>query len=323
MKKGINTIISGVGQCLPTRVISNQELIDTYTIDSSHDWVVNRTGITQRYFCTADENVVTLATGAAREALSHASINTRDIDAIFVATCTPNKAFPSVAAQVAYNLELPSGVTVLDINAACSGFIYTLEHAHLAIQAGKYKHVLVIGAEQFSRLLDFADRSTCFLFGDGAGAIVLTAQENEPHIANGVLATQLGADTAGSVALQTPDIAKNHIVMEGKEVFRNAVRRMSTPSDALFNTANITLRDVDWIIPHQANARIIEAAATRVGVAQDNVMQTVDKHANTSAASIPLALAEGISQGLIKRGQLLYLQAFGAGYTWGEAIVRF
>lgn len=321
MKKSINSIISGVGQCLPAHALSNQELIDTYTIDSSHEWVINRTGITQRYVCSDEENVVSLATTAAQNAIRDAGLDNNVIDAVFVATCTPNKSFPSVAAQVGYNLALPSGITVLDINAACSGFIYTLEHAHLALQAGKYKHVLVIGAEQFSRLLDFSDRSTCFLFGDGAGAIVLSAADNQPHV--GVLASLLGANTAGSTALHTPDIGRNEIIMQGQDVFRQAVRRMGTPSEQLFNTAGVMLHDVDWVIPHQANARIIEAAATRAGVALDNVIMTVDKHANTSAASIPLALAEGVATGRITRGQLLYLQSFGAGYTWGEALVRF
>lgn len=317
--------VAGLGQALPGAAISNAELIARHGLESTPEWIESRTGIRQRYFVAAGETTASLAAAAARQALAQAKLGPAQVGGIVVATCTPDYTFPSVATLVQAELGVPAGVQALDVNAACSGFIAALSVAQgwFATQP-ELESVLVIGAETFSNVLDFTDRGTCVLFGDGAGAMLL--RRNSVGQTNGLLALAQGADGAQAGLLHSGHgVARGKVAgtvqMQGAAVFKHAVRQMGDVNqvNALLAQSGHTLADVAWLVPHQANARILEAAADALGLPLSKVVMTVHEHANTSAASIPLALATAQSRGQLKTGDLVLLQAFGAGFTWGMA----
>jgi 3-oxoacyl-[acyl-carrier-protein] synthase-3 len=317
--------IVGVGHSLPNAPLSNAALIAQHGLESTPDWIESRTGITQRYFVAAGQTTSTLATAAAQAALAQAGLEASQIQAVLVATCTPDFTFPSVAALVQAALGVPAGAVALDVNAACSGFIAALSLAQgfFATQP-QLRQVLVIGAETFSNVLDFTDRSTCVLFGDGAGAVVLS--RNEADETRGLLQIAQGADgTQASLLHSQHGVARGRqagtVQMQGAAVFKHAVRQMGdkAQAEALLAQSGHSLAEVRWLVPHQANARILEAAAAALEFPIDKVISTVGHHANTSAASIPLALSVAQQEGKLQPGDLLLLQAFGAGFTWGAA----
>lgn len=317
--------VVGTGHSLPNAPISNAAFIAKYALESTSEWVESRTGITQRYHVTAGQTTATLATAAAEEALHHAGLAAADIDAIVVATCTPDYTFPSVATLVQAALGVPAGTIALDVNAACSGFIAALSIAQgLFATQPHMQNIVVIGAETFSNVIDTTDRGTAVLFGDGAGALVLkrnTSQENR-----GLLYVQQGADGRQAELLHSgTGVAVGQkagaVQMQGAAVYKHAVRQMgdAAVAETFLAQSGHTLADVNWLVPHQANARIIEAAAQALNLPMAKVVMTVAQHANTSAASIPLALYTAATDGRIKAGDLVLLQAFGAGFTWGMA----
>lgn len=322
----IETVISGVGSFLPERVVTNHDLAKR--VDTSDEWIKSRSGISQRHY--ADDDVATsdLAAGAAWNALDQAGLKPRDIDLVIVATVTPDKTFPSVAVYVQEKLNIPAGIA-FDVSAACAGFLYALNVAHDFIRTGQVKHALVIGAEKLSCFLDWEDRATCVLFGDGAGAVVLSAAE--PQTARrrrGVLATYLCADGRMAKHLHTDGgpsttATVGQVRMNGKEVFRNAVEHISNAVFEVTERAEVSRHEIDWFVPHQANIRIIQSCAKKLSLEEEKVIITIDKHANTSSASIPLALDAGIRDGRIKRGQLLVFAALGGGLAWGSALIRY
>lgn len=312
--------ILGTGSALPKRRVSNQEL--AAQVDTSDEWIVERTGIRFRYIAGEGETTVTLATDAARNALGVAGLDAQDIDLIIVATATPDQTFPSSATKVQAALGINDCVA-FDVAAVCSGFLYALSVAESMIRAGSARKALVIGSETFSRILDWEDRTTCVLFGDGAGAIVLAAEESE----RGVLATRLHADGRHNELLYvdggpstTGTVGK--VRMKGREVFRHAVVNLATVMNEALDAAGLTASDVDWVVPHQANARILDATAKKLGLEPEKVIVTVDQHANTSAASVPLALDTAVKDGRIKPGDIVVLEAMGGGFTWGASVVR-
>jgi 3-oxoacyl-[acyl-carrier-protein] synthase-3 len=321
--KGVKSRIIGVGKALPQRAISNDELIQRHNLDSTDQWIFERTGIRQRYICGPAESTSTLALAAAQQALEAAKTAPEEVDLILVATCTPDRTFPSVAMQVQGHLG-GKPCPAMDIQAACSGFIYSLAVADSLIKTAQARTALVIGAETFSKLLDWTDRRTCILFGDGAGAVVLQAQEG----AAGILGSRLYGDGRHEQLLYADGgVATTGqagvVQMEGREVFRHAVRAMGQVEESWLAGMGINKEGINWLIPHQANARIIEAAARAAGIPAEKVVMTVDQHANTSAASIPLALAAAVEDGRLCPGDILLLQAFGAGFTWGEMVIKF
>ncbi|HEX2859640.1 MAG TPA: beta-ketoacyl-ACP synthase III [Alphaproteobacteria bacterium] len=307
--------IVGTGSALPRTRLSNDELIALHGLDSTNEWIVERTGITQRYICSEGETTSTLAIAAAREAL--ADVKPEDVGIVLVATCTPDRNFPSVAAQVQGALGLPAHAVVLDVNAACGGFISALAVAKSLLETTLHTHALVIGAEAMSTTLDWTDRSTCILFGDGAGAIVIKKEKAEGE-KRGLLAVDVGADGSKGEMLATVD-GKVH--MNGREVFKHAVREMGT-LPAIVAGQGLALENIDWVVPHQANIRILEAAAKALGLPFEKVVATVGVHANTSGASIPLAMHAAVQGRKFNRGNVLLLQAFGAGFVWGSALIR-
>lgn len=316
-------IITGTGSALPARCVSNAELAET--VDTSDEWIVERTGIHQRYIAAPHETTATLATDAARAALAAAGRVASDVDLIVLATATPDQTFPSSATKVQHALGAGDCIA-FDVAAVCSGFLYALQVAENMIRAGSARCALVIGAETFSRILDWEDRATCVLFGDGAGAIVLEASDAPD--ARGVLASKLHADGTFNDLLfvdggpsTTGTVGK--VRMKGREVFRHAVSKLAAVMEEVLAMADCTAGDVAWVVPHQANIRILEATAKKLGLAPDQVIVTVDRHANTSAASVPLALDTAVRDGRIKRGDLLVLEAMGGGFTWGAALVRY
>ncbi|MEQ8964629.1 MAG: beta-ketoacyl-ACP synthase III [Azospirillaceae bacterium] len=319
------SIVAGIGSYLPQRVVTNDELATM--VDTSDEWIVQRTGIKERHFVGATEKTSDMALAAARPALAMAGLDPRDLDLIVLATTTPDQTFPATAATVQAELGMTRG-TAFDVQAVCTGFIYALSVADAMLRCGHGATALVIGAESFSRILDFADRSTCVLFGDGAGAVVLTAGEGDGTVADrGVLSTHLhtdgrqrehlyvdgGPSTTGTVG---------HVRMNGREVFKHAVVNLAQVVDEAMEANGLTYDAIDWLIPHQANRRIIEATARKLGLSPERVVMTVERHANTSAASVPLALTEAVADGRIKQGDLLLLEAMGGGFTWGSALVR-
>lgn len=322
----IESVISGVGSQLPGRVVTNRDLAKI--VETSDEWVRSRSGIGERHFAGDDEVTSDFATAAAWKALDQAGLKPKDIDLIIVATVTPDKTFPSTAIYVQQKLGAPPGIA-FDVSAACAGFLYALNIAHNFIQTGQVRHALVIGAEKLSCFLDFTDRATCVLFGDGAGAVVLSA--NKPHTAAapcGVLATYLSADGrlaehlyADGGPASTATVGK--VRMNGKEVFRNAVQEISNAVLEVTERAKVKREEIDWFVPHQANIRIIESCAKRLGLSEDKIIITIEKHANTSSASIPLALDQGVRDGRIKRGELLVFAALGGGLAWGSALIRY
>lgn len=316
----------GCGAYLPQRVVTNAELAET--VDTSDEWISKRTGIRQRHMVTEGEMTSDLATKAARAALSNAGMGIEDIDLIVVATTTPDDTFPSTATKVQAALGMENGAA-FDIQAVCAGFIYALATADNFIKAGQSKGALVIGAETFSRILDWEDRTTCVLFGDGAGAVVLKPGTGEDGVADfGVLSTHLHADGRLRDILYVdggPSSTRTvgYVRMAGQEVFRHAVAKLSAVIDEALAANGITAEAVDWLIPHQANSRIIKSMAQKLNLPDEKVVSTIDHHANTSAASIPLALAEAVSDGRVKNGDLILFEAIGGGLVWGAGLVRF
>lgn len=321
----IRSVIVGTGACLPERIVTNAEM--SRLVDTTDEWIVERTGIRQRHVAGEGEKTSDLALGAAREALAAAGIDGRDVDLIVLATATPDQTFPATAATVQRELGC-FGVPAFDLQAVCSGFVYALTVADNFIKAGQARTALVIGAETFSRILDWTDRGTCVLFGDGAGAVVLKAEQGEGTTADrGILTTHLHADGRQNDLLYVDGGPSStgttgHLRMHGREVFRHAVVNLAAVVEEALKATGLTSDDIDWLVPHQANKRILDGTAKKLGVSPDKVVVTVDRHANTSAASIPLALAEAVADGRIQPGQLVLLEAMGGGFTWGSALVR-
>ncbi len=316
----IRAAILGCGGYLPAQVLSNEALIAAKGLDSSDEWIARRTGIRQRAFAAENEQTADLATEAARAALKDSGVEVAALDLIILATTTPDHAFPATATKVQANLGMSRGFA-FDIQAACSGFIYALALADHFIRLGQARHALVIGAEKFSRLLDWSDRSTCVLFGDGAGAVVLGAVEGTGNKRDrGILSTHLHSDGSHYGQLQASDA--RHAQMNGAEVFRHAVTNLASVVDEALDANGLTPAEIDWLVPHQANQRIIDGTGKKLHLPPERVVSTVAIHANTSAASIPLALATAVQDGRIKKGDLLLLDAMGAGFTWGAAVVR-
>jgi len=321
----IRSCVRGVGAVLPAHAVSNAELVTR--VDTSDEWITQRTGIRQRYLAEPGETTSSLALGAARAALRSGGLEAVDIDLIIVATSTPDYTFPSVATQVQADLGIVEGAA-FDLQAVCTGFVYAVVTADKFLRSGSHRRALVIGAETFSRLMDWNDRTTCVLFGDGAGAIVLEARSSDGRLASpGVIASRLRSDgrhrdklyvDGGPSKTQTV----GHLRMQGKEVFRHAVGMVTDVTQGCFSDAGVTADDIDWFVPHQANRRIIDASADKLGIASDKVIVTVDRHGNTSAASIPLALDVGVRDGRIKPGDLVMIEAMGGGFTWGAALIR-
>ncbi|HEV7321504.1 MAG TPA: beta-ketoacyl-ACP synthase III [Ensifer sp.] len=321
----IRSVVRGFGAALPKRVVTNQELESK--VDTSDEWIVQRTGIRQRYIAGEGETTASLGEGAARAALANAGLTPDDIDLIILATSTPDNTFPATAVNIQDRLGMRHGAA-FDMQAVCSGFVYAVTTADAYIRGGLAKRVLVIGAETFSRILDWNDRTTCVLFGDGAGALVLEAQEGEGTNADrGVLTAKLRSDGAHRDKLYVdggPSTTGTvgHLKMEGREVFKHAVGMITDVIEAAFDATGTTADDLDWLVPHQANRRIIDGSAKKLGIPLDKVVVTVDLHGNTSAASIPLALSVAAGDGRIKKGDLVLLEAMGGGFTWGSVLIR-
>lgn len=318
-------VILGCGHALPKRIVSNEDL--TKRVDTTDAWIQQRTGIKQRYIADEQETTSVLAARAATMALANAGIVATQIDAIVVATTTPDRTFPATAALVQNILNIRQGFA-LDVQAVCSGFVYALAVADNFIRLGQANHVLVIGAETFSRLLDWNDRGTCVLFGDGAGAVVLGPSEGcGDKTDRGILSTHLHTDGSNWEKLATTggpgsDGKVGTVTMEGQEVFRHAVHRLSEVVDEALAANDMQAKEIDWLVPHQANKRIIDSTAKKLHMSPEKVILTVAEHANTSAASIPLALSTAVQDGRIQPGQMVLLDAMGAGLTWAAAMVR-
>jgi 3-oxoacyl-[acyl-carrier-protein] synthase-3 len=317
----IRSVVMGVGSALPKRQVTNDELAER--VDTSDQWIVERTGIRSRYIAGEDETTASLAVDAAKKALAHAGIAPSDVDLIVLATATPDQTFPSSATKVQAALGINDCIA-FDVHAVCTGFLYALSVADSMLRSGNARKALVIGAETFSRILDWDDRATCVLFGDGAGALVLSAEES----ASGILATRLHADGRHNDLLfvdggpsTTGTVGK--LRMKGREVFRHAVINLADVLGEVLAAAGLTPAEVDWVVPHQANARILDATAKKLGLPEEKVVVTVDRHANTSAASVPLAFDTAVKDGRIKRGDIVVLEAMGGGFTWGAAALRY
>ncbi len=316
----IRSVLLGCGSYLPAQVFSNDALIKARNIDSSNEWIERRTGIKQRYIAAEGEKTSDMATAAARAALANAKLTAADIDLIVLATTTPDNSFPSTATKVQANLGMEKGFA-FDIQAVCSGFVYALAVADNFVRLGQVRHALVIGADVFSSLLDWNDRTTSVLFGDGAGAVVVGAVEGKGDNSDrGILSTHLHSDGRHYGLLQTDEAG--FVRMNGPEVFRHAVTNLASVVDEALAATGLKPEEIDWLVPHQANQRIIEGTGKKLGLPPERVICTVAEHANTSAASIPLALATAVQDGRIKRGQVVLLDAMGGGFTWGAAVVR-
>ncbi|MBP1804529.1 beta-ketoacyl-ACP synthase III [Rubellimicrobium aerolatum] len=320
----IRATVTGVGHYLPERVVPNAEF--ERTLDTSDQWIRERTGIERRHFAAPGQTTSEMGARAARAALAMAGREASEVDAVIVATSTPDLTFPSAATMVQKAIGMTGGFA-FDIQAVCAGFVYALTTANALMVTGQARRVLVIGSETFSKILDWTDRTTCVLFGDGAGAVLLEAEEAEGTSRDrGVLATDLRSDGTfknllyvdGGISTGTAGVLR----MEGKEVFRHAVAKLAQTAEAALERAGLTAADVDWIVPHQANLRIIKATAQKMGLPMDRVVVTVQDHGNTSAASIPLALSVGVQRGQIKRGDLLVMEAIGGGLAWGSVVLR-
>ncbi len=320
----IRAVVRGVGHYLPDRVVPNSEF--EKTLDTTDEWIRARSGIERRHFAAQGQGTSDLAVRAARAALDDAGMTAQDIDAIIVATSTADLTFPAAATMVQAELGMSTGFA-FDVQAVCAGFIFALSNANALIVSGQANRILVIGAETFSRIMDWTDRSTCVLFGDGAGALVLEAEDaaGTPQD-RGILATDLNSDgryrellyVDGGVSTQTT----GYLRMQGKEVFRHAIEKLSTTAETALARAGLADEDVDWIVPHQANLRIIKGTAQKMGLPMSRVVVTVQDHGNTSAASIPLALSVGVARGQIKQGDLLVTEAIGGGLAWGAVVLR-
>ncbi len=317
-------VVRGVGHYLPERVVPNAWFEDK--IDTSDDWIRSRSGIERRHFAAEGETTSDLATHAANAALASAGVKADEIDALIVATSTADLTFPSAATMVQHRIGMTRGFA-FDVQAVCAGFVFALAQANALILSGQATRALVIGAETFSRIIDFEDRGTCVLFGDGAGALVLEAAEgNGTNADRGILATDLNSDGSyrdilyvdGGVSTQST----GHLRMQGKEVFRHAVEKLAQTAHTTLDQLGLSGDDIDWIVPHQANLRIIKSTAAKMGVEMDRVVVTVQDHGNTSAASIPLALSTGVARGQIKEGDLIVTEAIGGGLAWGSVVLR-
>ncbi|WP_273509109.1 beta-ketoacyl-ACP synthase III [Planktotalea frisia] len=320
----IRAQIKGVGHYLPENVVPNSHF--EKTLETSNEWIISRSGIERRHFAAEGETTSNLAANAARAALADAGLDASDLDALIVATSTPDLTFPSVATMVQHQIGMKGGFA-FDIQAVCAGFIFALANANALIVAGTARRVMVIGAETFSRIMDWTDRGTCVLFGDGAGALILEASDGDGTSADrGVLSTDLNSDGTyrdilyvdGGVSTKTT----GYLRMEGKEVFRHAVEKLAATAHTAMDKAGVTSDEVDWVVPHQANIRIIKGTAKKMNVPMENVIVTVQDHGNTSAASIPLALSVGKSQGKLKTGDLVVTEAIGGGLAWGAVVLR-
>ena len=321
----LRSVVLGCGAYLPSRVLSNDDL--AREVDTTNEWIVQRTGIHQRHIAAPGELTSDLGIAAAKAALAAAHVDAQTIDLIVVATSTPDNTFPAAAVSVQSGLGITRGAA-FDLQAVCSGFIYALATVDGLLRTGTYKRALVIGAETFSRILDWKDRTTCVLFGDGAGAVVLEAQQQPGTRSDrGVLTTHLRSDgrhksklyvDGGPSSTQTV----GHLRMEGRAVFKHAVAMITDVIEDAFRTTGYTAADIDWFVPHQANKRIIDDSAHKLGIAPEKVVITVGQHGNTSAASIPLALNVAVKDGRIKKGDLVLLEAMGGGFTWGSALLR-
>ena len=325
----IRSVVTGTGSALPVRRVSNAELASQ--VDTSDEWIVERTGIRFRHIAGPDETTATLAADACKAALAAAGRAAIDIDLLVLATATPDQTFPATATKVQAMLGIPDCVA-FDVAAVCSGFLYAVQVADSMLRTGVHKRALVIGAETFSRILDWEDRTTCVLFGDGAGAIVLEGHESDADPlspqARGILATKLHADGRYNDLLYvdggpstTGTVGK--LRMKGREVFRHAVVNLAAVMEESLLIAGLPADSVDWVVPHQANARILDATARKLGLAPEKVVVTVDQHANTSAASVPLALDTAVRDGRVKPGHIVVLEAMGGGFTWGAAVLRY
>ncbi len=321
----LRSVAIGCGHYLPERVVENAEF--EQSLDTSDEWIRSRSGIERRHFAAPGELTSDLALKAAEMALENAGIAAADLDAIVLATATPDQTFPSTATKLQHALGMKGGFA-FDIQAVCAGFIYALSTANAMVLSGQAKRVLVVGAETFSRIMDWTDRSTCVLFGDGAGAVILEAQHGAGNSADrGILATDLQSDGAyndllyvdgGVSSTQTTGVLR----MQGQEVFKHAVTKLVVTGETVIQAAGVNVDDIDWVVPHQANLRIIARTAKKMGVSMDKIVQTVQDHGNTSAASIPLALSVAVGRGQIKRGDLLLMEAIGGGLAWGAAVIR-
>ena len=315
--------MTAVGSYLPANVVSNEDL--SSFVDTDDAWIRRRTGIAQRHLVAEGETTADLAQHAAKEALSNAGLSGHDIDLIIVATTTPDNTFPSTATKLQHLIGAKRAIA-FDVQAVCAGFVYALDIAEAMIQSGRGRRALVVGAESFSKLLDWEDRTTCVLFGDGAGAVVLELAENSDDW--GILSSVLHSDGAYRDILYvdggpSSNARVGHVRMEGKEVFRHAVEKLAAVMDEALDAAQMDATQIDWLVPHQANIRIIDAMQKKMGMASDRVVRTVAQHANTSAASIPLALAVAVDDGRIKNGDVVAMEAIGGGLVWGAALVKF
>jgi 3-oxoacyl-[acyl-carrier-protein] synthase-3 len=321
----MRSVIMGCGSYLPDTVLTNDDLAKI--VDTSDDWILARTGIRERHIAAEGELTSDLGTAAALQALERAEIDPGDIDLILLATSTPDNTFPATAVTIQANLGIHHGAA-FDLQAVCSGFVYALATADNFLKAGQFKRALVIGSETFSRILDWEDRGTCVLFGDGAGAVVLEAQKlNGAGEARGILATKLRSDGRYRDKLYVDGGPSStgtvgHLRMEGREVFRHAVTNIASIIQETLAGTNYTTKDVDWFVPHQANKRILDGTARKIGLDPEKIVMTVAQHANTSAASIPLALNTALEDGRIQEGHLVLMEAMGGGFTWGGALVR-
>ncbi len=321
----LRSVVIGCGSYLPSRILTNQELAQS--VETTDEWIVQRTGIRERHIAAPGELTSDLALAAAKAAIANAKIQQTSIDLIVLATSTPDQTFPATAVTVQAQLGITGGAA-FDLQAVCSGFVYGLSVADALLRSGAHKRALVIGAETFSRILDWNDRTTCVLFGDGAGALVLEAQEQPGTSADrGILTTHLRSDGRHRAKLYVdggPSSTQTvgHLRMEGREVFKHAVAMITDVIYDAFKATNTSADDIDWFVPHQANKRIIDGSAHKLGIAPEKVVLTVDRHGNTSAASIPLALADAVADRRIRRGNILLLEAMGGGFTWGSALLR-
>lgn len=321
----LRSVVAGCGSYLPERVVTNEELAQK--VDTSHDWIVQRTGIHSRHIAADGEVTSDLAVAAARDALTQAGLDGNDLDMIVLATATPDETFPSTATTVQAQLGMSKGAA-FDVQAVCSGFVYATNVADNFIRLGQAENVMVIGAETFSRILDWEDRSTCVLFGDGAGAFVLRAEEGSGSSDDrGILSNCLHSDgqhhdllyvDGGPSSTQTV----GHLRMEGPEVFKHAVRNLASVIGEALDEAGLAPSDISWLVPHQANQRIISTTARKLKMGEEKIVMTVDHHANTSAASIPLALTEAVRDGRVSDGDVVVLEAMGGGFTWGASVIR-
>ncbi|MEN3791266.1 beta-ketoacyl-ACP synthase III [Fulvimarina sp. MAC3] len=323
MNGTIRSVVRGTGSVLPERVMTNRDFDGV--VETSDEWIKQRTGIAERHIASENETTVSLGEEAARRALDAAGLQPGDIDLIVLATATPNNTFPASSVEIQNRLGIHHGFA-FDVHAVCSGFVYALTTADLYLRGGLAKRALVIGAETFSRILDWSDRTTCVLFGDGAGALVLEAEESSDD-ERGVLVSKLRSDGAHKDKLYVdggPSTTGTvgHLRMEGREVFRHAVGMITDVIEDSFSDAGLSADDIDWFVPHQANRRIIDASAKKLGISPEKVVITVEKHGNTSAASIPLALDLAARDGRIQQGQLVLLEAMGGGFTWGACLIR-